>query len=199
MWRLVWWLILSYTEWLKSSHRSAAAAAAAAAAVHLQEDLFDPCASVRTPASESDIRLQESDAVRRPVLSDGGKVWVWCSWHVWQHNKLTLVSLPEAPLAWSDVKSKETESRLRSVCKWGFVLFFRLFRAVMAEWLRRWIRNPMGIPRAGSNPAHSDEASFNQCIWPKQQQPNVGVNKTCLEKSACCDYEQNQRRRYIIM
>ena len=28
-------------------------------------------------------------------------------------------------------------------------------RAVMAEWLRRWTRNPMGSPRAGSNPAHS--------------------------------------------
>lgn len=27
--------------------------------------------------------------------------------------------------------------------------------AVMAEWLRRWTRNPMGSPRAGSNPAHS--------------------------------------------
>ena len=26
----------------------------------------------------------------------------------------------------------------------------------MAEWLRRWTRNPMGSPRAGSNPARSD-------------------------------------------
>ena len=25
--------------------------------------------------------------------------------------------------------------------------------AVVAEWLRRWTRNPMGFPRAGSNPA----------------------------------------------
>ena len=25
----------------------------------------------------------------------------------------------------------------------------------MAEWLRRWTRNPMGSPRAGSNPARS--------------------------------------------
>ena len=25
--------------------------------------------------------------------------------------------------------------------------------AVVAEWLRRWTRNPMGVPRAGSNPA----------------------------------------------
>ena len=28
--------------------------------------------------------------------------------------------------------------------------------AVMAEWLRRWTRNPMGFSRAGSNPARSD-------------------------------------------
>ena len=26
----------------------------------------------------------------------------------------------------------------------------------MAEWLRRWTRNPMGFSRAGSNPAHDD-------------------------------------------
>ena len=26
----------------------------------------------------------------------------------------------------------------------------------MAEWLRRWTRNPMGFPRAGSNPAHDE-------------------------------------------
>lgn len=48
--------------------------------MHLQEDLFDPCVSLRTPTSESDISadhfskaLQGSDAVWRPVLSDGGK------------------------------------------------------------------------------------------------------------------------------
>ncbi len=27
---------------------------------------------------------------------------------------------------------------------------------MMAERLRRWTRNPMGFPHAGSNPAHSD-------------------------------------------
>ena len=27
---------------------------------------------------------------------------------------------------------------------------------MMAEWLRRWTRNPMGSPRAGSNPAHDE-------------------------------------------
>ena len=29
------------------------------------------------------------------------------------------------------------------------------YSAVMAEWLRRWTRNPMGSSRAGSNPARS--------------------------------------------
>ena len=27
----------------------------------------------------------------------------------------------------------------------------------MAEWLRRWTRNPLGFPRAGSNPADYDK------------------------------------------
>ena len=28
---------------------------------------------------------------------------------------------------------------------------------MVAEWLRRWTRNPMGFPRVGSNPAHDDD------------------------------------------
>ena len=28
---------------------------------------------------------------------------------------------------------------------------------VVAEWLRRWTRNPLGSPRAGSNPADYEE------------------------------------------
>ena len=36
------------------------------------------------------------------------------------------------------------------------VPYFLTNGAVMAERLRRWTRNPMGFPRAGSNPAHSD-------------------------------------------
>ena len=32
--------------------------------------------------------------------------------------------------------------------------------AVMAEWLRRWTRNPMGYSRAGSNPVHSEAGVF---------------------------------------
>ena len=30
----------------------------------------------------------------------------------------------------------------------------------MAEWLRRWTRNPMGFPRAGSNPAGCDHFTY---------------------------------------
>lgn len=32
--------------------------------------------------------------------------------------------------------------------------------ALMAEWLRRWTRNPMGSARAGSNPAQCEYQSF---------------------------------------
>ena len=41
------------------------------------------------------------------------------------------------------------ETTLKYSSRNGFVT-----GAVMAEWLRRWTRNPMGFPRAGSNPAH---------------------------------------------
>ena len=30
---------------------------------------------------------------------------------------------------------------------------------VVAEWLRRWTRNPLGSPRAGSNPADYEVAN----------------------------------------
>ena len=35
------------------------------------------------------------------------------------------------------------------------MLILNLTLAVMAEWLRRWTRNPMGYSRTGSNPVHS--------------------------------------------
>ena len=35
----------------------------------------------------------------------------------------------------------------------------------MAEWLRRWTRNPLGSPRAGSNPAdYVEEVDFSFSI-----------------------------------
>ncbi len=33
----------------------------------------------------------------------------------------------------------------------------------MAEWFRRWTRNPLGSPRVGSNPARSDAYLFTRC------------------------------------
>ena len=33
-------------------------------------------------------------------------------------------------------------------------------QVVVAEWLRRWTRNPLGSPRAGSNPADYEILSF---------------------------------------
>ena len=36
------------------------------------------------------------------------------------------------------------------------VIFLQYPTAVMAEWLRRWTRNPMGSSRVGSNPTHSE-------------------------------------------
>ena len=33
---------------------------------------------------------------------------------------------------------------------------------VVAEWLRRWTRNPLGSPRAGSNPADYVNGQFVQ-------------------------------------
>ena len=42
--------------------------------------------------------------------------------------------------------------------KWSLFLnehHIMVNRATMAEWLRRWTRNPMGYSRAGSNPVRS--------------------------------------------
>ena len=36
---------------------------------------------------------------------------------------------------------------------------------VVAEWLRRWTRNPLGSPRAGSNPADYESHSFGNIIF----------------------------------
>ena len=49
--------------------------------------------------------------------------------------------------------------------------WFLIVAAVMAERLRRWTRNPMGFPRAGSNPAHSESIQWNHSvlIWLSQR------------------------------
>ena len=51
--------------------------------------------------------------------------------------------------------------RSRYIAIQNFILFNIIslesrYVAAMAEWLRRWTRNPMGSSRAGSNPARSD-------------------------------------------
>ena len=38
-----------------------------------------------------------------------------------------------------------------------------MYRVVVAEWLRRWTRNPLGSSRAGSNP--SDNAYLLQKLF----------------------------------
>ena len=43
-------------------------------------------------------------------------------------------------------------------------------QVVVAEWLRRWTRNPLGSPRAGSNPADYEErvsilALHRDCVF----------------------------------
>ena len=50
---------------------------------------------------------------------------------------------------------------------WNRTRFFSSFlsvragtEVVVAEWLRRWTRNPLGSPRVGSNPADYGVTSF---------------------------------------
>ena len=40
-------------------------------------------------------------------------------------------------------------------------------KVVVAEWLRRWTRNPLGSPRAGSNPA--DYVNDDCCFFQSQR------------------------------
>ena len=39
----------------------------------------------------------------------------------------------------------------------------------VAEWLRRWTRNPMGFPRVGSNPARDGDNIFFYITKPISQ------------------------------
>ncbi len=42
---------------------------------------------------------------------------------------------------------------MHALMNWSENLNIMFTTAVVAEWLRRWTWNPMGFPRAGSNPA----------------------------------------------
>ena len=57
--------------------------------------------------------------------------------------------------------------------------------AVMAEWLRRWTWNPMGSPRAGSNPARSD-TQFSYFMSPFGKSINRNVFPTYSSKFPWC-------------
>ena len=50
-------------------------------------------------------------------------------------------------MSWEDLKWKSNHT------KYTCYLRTRILKAVVAEWLRRWTRNPLGSARAGSNPA----------------------------------------------
>ena len=50
------------------------------------------------------------------------------------------------PLSGNLFMGSQKVGRLRTGC-------VSLPQVVVAEWLRRWTRNPLGSPRAGSNPA----------------------------------------------
>lgn len=57
-------------------------------------------------------------------------------------------------------------------------------RVVVAEWLRRWTRNPLGSPRAGSNPAGYDFAkiflpSLLSVCTPKERRTSVQLTLPC--------------------
>ena len=70
-----------------------------------------------------------------------------------------------------------------------FVMHFSSFlhiAAAMAEWLRRWTRNPMGSPRAGSNPARSD--FFLEIFLKKMFQP----------RNVCCSQEASSKWQHSL-
>ena len=62
-------------------------------------------------------------------------------------------------------------------------------RVVVAEWLRRWTRNPLGSPRAGSNPADYGSPHFGEAasclpagarrqalLWPLGKDPTLALS-----------------------
>ena len=51
-----------------------------------------------------------------------------------------------------------------------------LIEVVVAEWLRRWTRNPLGSPRTGSNPADYDQFfwSFHFILFLREKDCSVG-------------------------
>jgi hypothetical protein len=61
---------------------------------------------------------------------------------------------------WGHIKWKSKPCIWPIFCIWGTGLLVFSYKAVVAEWLRRWTLNPMGYARAGSNPADCDIIIF---------------------------------------
>ena len=70
--------------------------------------------------------------------------------------------------------------------------------AVMAERLRRWTRNPMGFPRAGSNPAHSDMTVVKH-VWVQQTLFCVGTLILQHRDYVACHWSSSKWRNFKIV
>ena len=69
--------------------------------------------------------------------SQGVCVWAW-------------PGFPVSHSLWVAVRTPSVNARRRVVLE-----------VTVAEWLRRWTRNPMGFPRTGSNPVRDDRFFFS--------------------------------------
>ena len=92
----------------------------------------------------SEVRLRSMEPGRM------GTSWMTLSRQIWWILKVNIPNKQEQPKLVGRIVSQGPIT----MCFFN-VQMSEGSRAVMAEWLRRWTRNPMGSPRAGSNPAHS--------------------------------------------
>nr|XP_049619311.1 uncharacterized protein LOC125994133 [Syngnathus scovelli] len=112
-------------------------------------------------------RQMHFDHVR--TLSELSSTVVVAEWlRRWTRNPLG------SPRAGSNPAGKETDFVLESCCQPRHMHFDNVRtlpensdRVVVAEWLRRWTRNPLGSPRAGSNPADNEtDFVLESCCQP---------------------------------
>lgn len=90
----------------------------------------------------SEVRLRSMEPGRM------GTSWMTLSRQIWWILKVNIPNKQEQPKLVGRIVSQGPIT----MCFFN-VQMSEGSRAVMAEWLRRWTRNPMGFPRAGSNPA----------------------------------------------
>ena len=101
----------------------------------------------------------------------------WCSgYHARFTRERSWVRPPVEPgiVFWCRRISKKK----KNLCMHSISSWLRSSTVVVAEWLRRWTRNPLGSPRAGSNPA--DNATF----WFQAEERKVRKNAM---KAKCLD------------